>query len=128
MTRKRLRNVKPALGLHEHMKMFLKGGWFYFKALMIFTAYEYRFCLKIYLFIFQERGKEGERKGEKHRCERETCIRCLWHTPSQDQTGSPGMCPDQKSSNWQPFAVQDDAQPTEPHQSGHEHRFSFFHI
>ena len=24
------------------------------------------------LFIFRERGKEGERKGEKHQCARET--------------------------------------------------------
>ena len=25
-----------------------------------------------YLFVFIERGKEGEREGEKHPCERET--------------------------------------------------------
>ena len=26
------------------------------------------FFFKIYLFIFRERGREGERDGEKHQC------------------------------------------------------------
>ena len=38
---------------------------------------------------------------------------------SKDQTRNPGLCPDQES-NQQPFALWDDAQPTEPHQSGLE--------
>ena len=29
----------------------------------------------------------------------------------------PGMCPDQES-NWQPSGLQDNVQPTEPHQLG----------
>ena len=34
-----------------------------------------------------------------------------------DRTHNPGMCPDLEL-NWQPFALQDDAQPTELHQPG----------
>ena len=60
------------------------------------------FFFKIYLFIFRERGREGEREREK-----DTWI---------PHTHNPGMCPDQES-NQQPFALQDDAQPTEPHRS-----------
>ena len=30
--------------------------------------------LRFYLFIFRERGREGERQGEEHQCVRETSI------------------------------------------------------
>ena len=36
------------------------------------------FKKRLYLFIFRERGREGE----KRQCTRETLIRCLSHTPS----------------------------------------------
>ena len=53
--------------------------------------------------------------------ERNTNQLSLAHTPSWNQTPQPGhvpgICPDQES-NWQPFVVQDNAQPTEPHRSG----------
>ena len=58
------------------------------------------------LFIFRERGREGEREGEKHQCERETSIGCLLYMPPPP---NPGMCPDQES-NQQPFALWDDTQ------------------
>ena len=32
-------------------------------------------------FIFRERGREGEREGEKHQCARDISIGCLSHTP-----------------------------------------------
>ena len=35
------------------------------------------------LFIFRERGREGEREGEKHRCVRETLIGYFSHIPKQ---------------------------------------------
>ena len=64
--------------------------------------------------IFREGdGKEREREGEKHQCERQAS---QVH-PSGDQTRTPGMCPDRKS-NWGPFALQADAQQTEPQLSG----------
>ena len=30
---------------------------------------------------FRERGRKGEREGEKHQCERETLIDCLLYAP-----------------------------------------------
>ena len=33
------------------------------------------------LIDFRERGREGEREGEKDRCETETSIRCLLYAP-----------------------------------------------
>ena len=49
------------------------------------------FYFILFLF-FREKGKEGEREGEKHQNERETLISCLLHTPL------PG-------SNWKPRHV-----------------------
>ena len=47
------------------------------------------FFFRLYSFIFWERGKEGERQGEKHWCAGETSIGCLSHTPSW----GPGLHP-----------------------------------
>ena len=33
--------------------------------------------LFFFFFGFRERGREGEREGEKHQCKRETSIGCL---------------------------------------------------
>ena len=44
----------------------------------LYTHSQKVFFKKIfYLLIFRERGREGEREGEKHECERETSIGCL---------------------------------------------------
>ena len=75
---------------------------------------------RFYLYIFGDRGRKRERKGEKHPCERETSVTCQLPfrcTPTRNQTHNPGMCPD-RESNLQPFTFQDDAQPTESCQSG----------
>ena len=72
-----------------------------------------RAIFKDYLFIFREKVREEGREG-KHPCERETAITCL---TDWDPTHSPGMCLD-RESNWRPFTLQEDAQPTEPHWSG----------
>ena len=34
-------------------------------------------------FIFREKGKEGEREGEKHQCVRGTSMSCLSCAPNQ---------------------------------------------
>ena len=61
-------------------------------------------------FIFRERGREGGRQGEKHRCGKHRSVAC--HTfPSGDLTGYPGMCLDLAAT----LPCGDDAQPTEPH-------------
>ena len=56
--------------------------------------------LRFYLFIFRERGREGEREGEKHQCV------VASHTfPTGDLAVNPGMCPELES-NWWPFGSQ----------------------
>ena len=68
----------------------------------------------IYLIIFREKGKEGER--EKHRCVIASCA-----PPTGDLAHSPGVYPDWES-NWRPFGSQAGTQSTEPHQpGGHTH-------
>ena len=45
------------------------------------------------LFIFRERGKEGERKVEKHQC-----VVASRAAPTGDLVSNPGMCPDGESN------------------------------
>ena len=47
------------------------------------------FFLRFYLFIFRERGRERERKGEKHHC-----VVASYMPPTGDLACNPGMCPD----------------------------------
>ena len=65
-----------------------------------------------YLLIFRERGREGEREGEKHQC-----VVASHEPPTGDMAGNPGMCPDWEL-NQQPSSLQFGAQSTEPHQPG----------
>ena len=58
--------------------------------LNIFSSFSKRF----YLFIFRERGREGEREGEKYQYVVASCT-----PPSEDLAHNPGMCPDWES-NW----------------------------
>ena len=70
----------------------------------------------IYLFIFRERGREGEREGGKHQYVDAS------HTPLTGNLASnPGMCPDWEA-NQRPFeGSQARAQSTEPHHPGKIH-------
>ena len=69
--------------------------------------------LKILFVYFQREGKGRRKRG------RETLIGCLQGTCLiKDRIHNPVMCLDWEP-NWQPFTLQDDAQPTEPHQSAH---------
>ena len=52
------------------------------------------FLKRFYLFIFRERGMEGEREGEKHHCAVASRT-----PPTGDLACNPGMCPDWES-NW----------------------------
>ena len=42
----------------------------------------------IYLFIFRQREREGERQGDKHQCVVASCA-----PPTGDLACNPGMCP-----------------------------------
>ena len=68
------------------------------------ASLKYTFFKRFYLFIFRERGREGEREGEKH-------WPATW-----------GMLPDQES-NLQPLGLQAGTQSTEPHQPGQNTNF-----
>ena len=68
------------------------------------------FLKRFYLFIFREKGREGER--EKYQC-----VIASRMSPTGDLACNPGMCPNQKL-NWRPFTSQSGAQSTEPHQPG----------
>ena len=69
------------------------------------------FFLKI-LFIFRERGKEGEREGEKHQC-----VIASRMPPTGDLTRNPCMCPGRESNQWH-FDSHTGTQCTEPHEPG----------
>ena len=46
------------------------------------------FCLRFYLFIFRQQGREGEREEEKQQCVVASCS-----PPTGDLARNPGMCP-----------------------------------
>ena len=70
------------------------------------------FFLRFYLFIFRQRGREGEREGEKSQC-----VVASHAPPTGDLAFNPGICPHWES-NWQPFGSQACAHSTEPHLPG----------
>ena len=70
------------------------------------------FFKKDFIYLSLERGREGEREGEKHQCGVAS-----WAPLTGDTAHSPGMCPDWES-NWWPFGSQAGTHPTEPHQPG----------
>ena len=70
--------------------------------------------LKIFflIYLFLERGREGEREGEKHQCV------VVFQAPATgDLAHNPGICPDWEL-NRRPFGSASGAQSTEPHQPG----------
>ena len=82
-----------------------------------YTIFLSLFFLRLYLFIFRQRGREGEREGEKYQCVVASHI-----PPTGDLAHNPGMCPDWEL-NWWPFGLQASAQSTEPDQPGYLHKF-----
>ena len=48
---------------------------------------------KDFIYLFLERGREGEREGEKHQC-----VVASWVSPTGDLAHNPGMCPDWESN------------------------------
>ena len=68
------------------------------------------FFKRFYLFIFRERGREGETEGEKQQC-----VVASQVAPTGNLAHNPGMCSDWES-NQRPFGSQASTQSTEPHQ------------
>ena len=64
----------------------------------------------IYLFIFRERGREGEREGAKQQC-----VVASYMPPTGDLAHNPGMCPE-LGIEPETLGLQTGAQSTEPHQ------------
>ena len=73
-----------------------------------YLANKYISFLRFYLFIiFRERGREGERKGDKQ------CVVASHMHPAGDLACNPGMCPGWEL-NLRPFGSQASTQSTEP--------------
>ena len=64
------------------------------------------------MYLFLERGREGEREGEKYQCVVASCM-----TPTGNLVSNQGMCPDWEL-NQGPFGSQVGTQSTEPQQPG----------
>ena len=59
----------------------------------ILFAHDVTIFLRFYLFVFREKGKGGEREGEKY----QSVASCT--PPTRDDLAHhPGMCPDQESN------------------------------
>ena len=69
------------------------------------------FFFKDFIY-FRQRGREGERTGEKHQC-----VVAFGVPPNEDLARNPGLCPDWES-NQRPSGSQACAPPTEAHQPG----------
>ena len=74
------------------------------------------FLKNLFLFIFRQRGREGEREGKKHR------LVASRTSPTEDLACNPGMCPDWES-NCQPFSLQAGSHSTERQQSRQQQFF-----
>ena len=85
-------------------KTITRGG----RGVTIHLQLQHHFLLKI-LFNVKREGMGGRKRGRN--------IHQLLVIPLMRTELAAHMCPDQES-NWQPFALWDDAQPTEPHWSG----------
>ena len=121
-----LYSVILCLTFWETFKLFSKVATpFYFPTSNIWG---FQFVLfRFHLFIFRERGREGERKEEKHWCKQKHQLVASHICPNKGQNPhlplKPGKCPD-RELNQRSLTLQDNAQPTQTHQS----ELSFFFL
>ena len=80
--------------------------------LSVLGFFFFSFFLRFYLFTCRERGREGEREGEKHHC-----VVASRAPRTGDLSLNPGVCPDWESKR-RPFGSQAGTQATEPQQPG----------
>ena len=64
---------------------------------------------KDFIYLFLERGRERDRKREKHQC-----VVASYMPHNGDLACNPGMCPDWESNLW-PSGSKASTQSTEPH-------------
>ena len=95
-----------------HLNM-TKNHWI---KMLIFNS---SYFFKDFIYLFLERGKEGEREGEKHQC-----VVASHVSPTGDLAHNPGMCPDWESNRW-PFGSQARTQSTNPHQPGQKRDYFY---
>ena len=82
--------------------------WLFMNPIQVFIL----FYLKKFIYLFLERGREGEKEGEKHQSV------VASHEPLVgDLARNPGTCPDWESHQL-PFGLQASTESTEPHQPG----------
>ena len=99
-----VRRLRHLHGPHSFSWPLVKNGW-----PKIWLQF---FLKKQYLFNFRERGRKGEREGEKHHYVVATRVPC-----TEDLACNPGMCPGWEW-NRRPFGSQASTQSTEQHQPG----------
>ena len=58
------------------------------------------FKKRFYLFIFRERGREGDREAEKYQC-----VAASHMAPTGDLAHDPGTCPDRESNRRPPGSL-----------------------
>ena len=79
---------------------------------IVFILFYFYFLKDFIYFIFTQRGREGEKEGEKHQCV------VASHVPhTGDLACNPGMCSEWEL-NQRPFGLQAGTQSTDPHQPG----------
>ena len=75
-----------------------------------------------FIYLFLERG-EGRRKERNIDVQQKHLLVTSLTLPKGGPSHNPGMCPEQEL-NQQPFHLQDDSQPTEPHWSGYRSSYT----
>ena len=86
---------------------------------ILLQSFVFLFKKRLYLFIFRQRGSEGEREGEKHQC-----VVASYMPPTGDLAHNPSMGPDWEL-NLRPFGSQAGTQSIELPQPGHNHLYFF---
>ena len=76
----------------------------------------------IYYLFFRERGREEKDRERNIEVREIHQLVASCTCPYQGTTRNPGLCPNQKS-NWWPFSLWDNGQPSGPHWSGPDHLF-----
>ena len=79
---------------------------------------------KDFIYLFLERGREGEREGEKHQC-----VVASHVPPTGDLARNPGMCPDWEL-NWRPLGFRPVLNPLSYTSQGliYEDLLNFFYL